>query len=359
MAKCHVSNVDDPRRPPSMRRTVMIDTSRGVLRVRKWPTPRPGPRNTTNTCWTEWLRQAMAIYRHADPQLVEYYRQVTCGLPAKVTDPFISNSRGSFAAWPITRNIYMYPRQAVRKVAYSLDVISQIPGSILVRHHDMWRYIEPGPAGSVLTSMGPYQVPKWSTDGRSGLTPPSPDTLPVEVNTSQLTIEQSPYGPLVLRLPRAASGDNIAARLTTYPTPPMSVTTVVTAAFETNAYYKIGLAIWEQPTNRLVTWTWANRADTRDTAIEWTYWSSPTQYGGNNALTRLRANAPIWLRLTDTGVTLRFEYSLDGAAWQTYATLPRDGWITTPTHIGVAIISHNSGSLGPTGSIHHWEVETL
>src|SRR5690606_34936175 len=119
------------------------------------------------------------------------------------------------------------------KVSSGLDVIGQLPGTILVRGPNMWIPLLPGPAGSVLTSMGPNQVPKWTTDGRSGLTPPSPDTLPVEVNTSQLTIEQSPYGPLVLHQPRAASGDNLAARMTAYPTPPFTVTTVVTAAFET------------------------------------------------------------------------------------------------------------------------------
>lgn len=359
MAKCDIDHVDDPKRPPALRRTIMVDNYRGQLRLRKWPEPRGKNRPAVNQCWTEWLREAMILYRHADPLLVQRYRDYTCGLPIKVSDPFIANTRGSFLAIPIQNGLYMYPRQAVRKVSSGLDVIGQLPGTILVRDTNMWRPLLPGPAGSVLTSMGPNQVPVWSTHTQTGLTPPSADILPIEVNTSQLTVEKSPYGPLVLSLPKAASGDNLAARLTTYPTPPFSVTTVVTAAVEPDAYHKCGIAIWEQATNRLITWTWASRRDIRDTAIEWTYWSSPTLFGGDNDYSRLATNAPIWLRITDTGLILRLEYSLDGAAWKEYAALTRDEWISTPTHIGLALATNYQGSLGPTGSFQHWEVTTL
>lgn len=58
-------------------------------------------------------------------------------------------------------------RPSVAAVSEALDSLSQQVGTILVRTREGWVPIEPGPAGYVLTSLGPDQIPEWRP-------PPSP-----------------------------------------------------------------------------------------------------------------------------------------------------------------------------------------
>jgi hypothetical protein len=46
-------------------------------------------------------------------------------------------------------------------VSASLDVMSQRAGALAVRTATGWSAIEPGPAGYVLTSNGPFELPTW------------------------------------------------------------------------------------------------------------------------------------------------------------------------------------------------------
>jgi len=46
-------------------------------------------------------------------------------------------------------------------VSASLDVLSQRTGAIAMRTATGWSILEAGPAGWVLTSNGPFELPTW------------------------------------------------------------------------------------------------------------------------------------------------------------------------------------------------------
>lgn len=46
-------------------------------------------------------------------------------------------------------------------VSASLDALGNVPGSLLVRGHDGWEIILPGPEGYVLTAHGEEAIPTW------------------------------------------------------------------------------------------------------------------------------------------------------------------------------------------------------
>lgn len=109
----------------------------------------------------------MKALRQGPPRFIAEARQATNGLPIKPTDPLLQAMRGSIWAIEFDDGTTIWPQRAVYLMSYSLDIITSVVGSLLVRGQDTWQAITPGTAGQVLTSNGPDDVPTYqdSTGG--------------------------------------------------------------------------------------------------------------------------------------------------------------------------------------------------
>ena len=149
------------RRPAHTGR-VVIDTVRGVLRVRKWPRKRPGPRTAIERWWTDWFVQANLLAKYADGMSQARAIQMTKGSGMYPRDVLLKAMRGRLYAWTTPDGWKWYSMAAVGDITESLDVLGQTVGDILVRALDRWRPPPPGNLGDVLTNAGPGAPPAWA-----------------------------------------------------------------------------------------------------------------------------------------------------------------------------------------------------
>jgi hypothetical protein len=160
MAKLY--SVPRHRRLPSFTGRVMVDTVRGVLRVRKWPRKRGKPTNPTTLWWNDWFRQANFLAKYADAMSMRRAIEMTEGTPLYPRDVLLSAMRGRLYSWVDDTGWKWYPVAAQRDISESLDVLAQAIGSVLVRATDRWRAPPAGVVGDVLTYQGAVAPPVWT-----------------------------------------------------------------------------------------------------------------------------------------------------------------------------------------------------
>ena len=139
----------------------MIDTVRGVLRVRKWPRKRPGKRTPIERFWSDWFKQANLLAKYADPMSQARAIQMTKGSGMYPRDVLLKAMRGRLYAWTTSDGWKWYSMAAIGDVSESLDVLGQTVGDILVRAVDRWRPLAPGVIGDVVTNKGPGVAASW------------------------------------------------------------------------------------------------------------------------------------------------------------------------------------------------------
>jgi len=140
----------------------MVDTTRGSIRVRSWPRPRPGDRHPTNEYWTKWLKAATFLYRYQPASWQAQLQAQTKGTVWMPRDVFISAMRGR--AWLLQdeNGIRYHPLAYVKDVSESLDAINQFPGGMLFRGTDLWIAMPGGSAGQLLTYVDDANPPVWA-----------------------------------------------------------------------------------------------------------------------------------------------------------------------------------------------------
>ena len=148
---------------------VMIDTVRGVLRVRKWPKKRGTPTSERQLFWIDWFRQANELAKYADPM-----SQVRAIEEAKVRgmyprDVLLKAMRGRLYTWADSDGWKWFSVAAIQDISDTLDVLHQTVGGVLVRALDRWRSPDLGVIDDVLTLKGDPPVPAWATGGGGGI----------------------------------------------------------------------------------------------------------------------------------------------------------------------------------------------
>jgi len=141
---------------------VMIDTVRGVLRVRKWPRKRPGPRTAIERFWTDWFVQANLLAKYADPMSQVRAIEISQKSGMYPRDVLLMAMRGRLYTWADHTGWKWFSVAAVQDISDTLDVLGQTVGDILVRAADRWRPPAPGNTGDVLTLAGTPALAKWA-----------------------------------------------------------------------------------------------------------------------------------------------------------------------------------------------------
>ncbi len=149
-------------RQPSLRNVLMVDATRGVLRVRKWPKKRGTPKSELQRFWIDWFRQANLLAKYADGMAQALAIKLTKGSGLYPRDIMLQAMRGRLYTWDDAAGRRWYPVAAIEDVSKTLDVLAQIVGSVLVRATDRWRTPPPTTVGDVLTYQGASAPPIWA-----------------------------------------------------------------------------------------------------------------------------------------------------------------------------------------------------
>ncbi len=147
---------------------MMIDTVRGVLRVRKWPKKYGKPRSASQAYWVDWFKQANLLAKYADAMSQRRAIEMTKGSGLYPRDVLLKAMRGRLYWWIDDTGWKWYPMAGISDISGALDVLAQTVGDVLVRATDRWRPPPPGVAGDVLTNQGPGTPPEWAAGGGGG-----------------------------------------------------------------------------------------------------------------------------------------------------------------------------------------------
>lgn len=149
-------------RGPSLRNAVMIDSVRGVLRVRKWPRKRGKPRSALQQFWVDWFTQANLLAKYADGMTQALAIKLTKGSGLYPRDIMLQAMRGRLYWWTDDTGQNWYPMAAILDVSKTLDLLAETVGSVLVRASDRWHAAVAGNPGDLLTQQPAGLPPKFS-----------------------------------------------------------------------------------------------------------------------------------------------------------------------------------------------------
>jgi hypothetical protein len=155
-------------KPYSLKGLVMLDTTRGVPRVRIWPGPRGREPTPTERAYIDLFRLWTRLYSVSDPRIqtdARKFARLTRSFPR---DIWAASMHGTLWALTTDEGVTIYPMQAVEKVSESLDVIAQFPGSLLVRGEKLWFALTPGAPGQILSLSGDPPMPTWTDPPGAG-----------------------------------------------------------------------------------------------------------------------------------------------------------------------------------------------
>ncbi len=162
-----LKGVQRARRGPSYSGKFMIDTVRGILRVRKWPKKRGTPKSALQRWWIDWFRQANLLAKYVDAASARRAIEITANSGMYPRDVLLAAMRGRLYTWQDQNGKVWHPMAAIQDISESLDVLAQNVGNVLVRAVDRWRAAGPTtPAiGDALTYQGPSAPPIWTAAG--------------------------------------------------------------------------------------------------------------------------------------------------------------------------------------------------
>lgn len=146
----------------------MIDTVRGVLRVRKWPKKRGTPKSPLQRWWNDWFRQANLLAKYADSMTQARAIALTKGTGLYPRDIILKAMRGRLYYFRDETGKVWYPMAAVTDISETLDILAQDIGSVLVRAVDRWRAPPVASVNDVLTYKGLVDPPVWQAPSGGG-----------------------------------------------------------------------------------------------------------------------------------------------------------------------------------------------
>lgn len=121
----------------------MVDLVNGKARVRAWPTKRGKPKTAKAKQLQDSFRNANEACKYWDPRNIISVDNLRKGTPVLIRDLQIMMMYNRFAHFALMDGRVIYSVQARQDVSASLDSISPVPGAILIRTEDGWRFIPP------------------------------------------------------------------------------------------------------------------------------------------------------------------------------------------------------------------------
>lgn len=183
-------------RQPSFRGLLQVYVRDGQIVTARWPKKRGKSKSLKVRDAQEWFRQAQWATKYWPAQMQHQCAEAVKGTPLMPRDLMTMIMAGRAWWWVDEQGRKVYSVAALKDVSDSLDIISQVPGSMLYRSPTLWAVIPAGAPGQVLTSQGPDDVPLWAAAGGGGaqtlLPPPGVDLLVSSANFGSPSIATVP-----------------------------------------------------------------------------------------------------------------------------------------------------------------------
>lgn len=138
------------QRRPSFRGNILQDTTRGVERTRIWPEPKGSRQTKGQLDQQEWFRQVNWAFKYMAAPVQAAFRKATQDTALYPRDLLSMIASGSFLAFKVDDERIAYPMAYMQAVSESLDTITAVPGSTLVRGPTFWTAQPPIPNTGVL-----------------------------------------------------------------------------------------------------------------------------------------------------------------------------------------------------------------
>lgn len=356
---------DTPRRPkqPSFRGRVYFYIKDGQEIAAAWPKKRGRIRNPKTADQVEWFRQAQMACKYWPANIYAEIVRATKGTPFMPRDVMTMIMATRLAALDTPDGRTIYPMVARQDISQSLDVLAQVPGSMLYRNEDWWLAIEaPSEPGLVLTWQDIAGGPQWlPTSGTTGplwyFQPPAAASFPnlLSYDATMPTLADDGDVGLIFSFNGPMVGGT-KARVATKPLPAASswsVTARITPNSPWGDYAAAGIfAVESAAPNR-----YAAATLTQDVRPIWQHRND--RLSGSFISATGFFNAPTfgWLRLSYTLATDTFksEASQDGKNWFELASYTRAS-IGNPTinRIGLGMWTGQANTRVPSLSCDHW-----
>ena len=273
-------------------------------------------------------------------------------------DIALASMRGTLWSYTNDEGFLRYPMQAYSKISESLNVVTRIPGALLVRGPELWTYVEPGIAdGLVLTWDDATQLPKWATPtGGGAYTPPLVADFPTIVGSPAATTAQASTGPLVLRRAVADATSRIAGAMRPLAAPPRTYTFAVRISAQLITNRRFGLIVRDSATDRCACAVYLHLLPTSVPRLQWETWNTTALFNASVIFRDYTPTTPVFLRLHDDGTNFRIDYSADAGNWATLTTVARNAWLANPDQIGFGLGSAAVETIESTvAAIHYTE----
>lgn len=328
---------------PNHHGSIMVDSVRGSLRVRKWPRRRPTVHPTVAQQMSDFT-QANILWRYIHPEIQKTFINAARGTPWLPRDWFLKTLYGTALSIVNPENNREYFSMATRQaVSDSLKAISQDVGALLTWNGTLYVPIKPVSAGQVLTSQGADQLPAWAPPGSVGdypLTPPDLSDFGTWVNQGNAVAEDGPLG--LCFSGQNAAAHSVRARVKTLAASPSNYVFGFNLSNITGGFSSGGIALRDSATGRLVTWGVQQQTQTAPSVFIVRHMNSPTS---NNSDVITQANTQVgnvFFRVVDDGSNFRFQYSQGGAAWIELYFESRTAWLASPNQVGPHINPYGS-----------------
>jgi hypothetical protein len=116
----------------------------------------------------DFIRYSTQLYKITHAYFIEQYNQQALGLWLQPRDIWTAAVAGRLWYFELEDGRKLFPQAARVSMSQSLDVLSQAPGSLLIRGSEFWVGLPPGPVGHVLTVTAPGEVGWYPVPGLAG-----------------------------------------------------------------------------------------------------------------------------------------------------------------------------------------------
>lgn len=142
-----------PTKPgPSLKGSIVVDTVRGVPRVRPWPKSKPATPGTPRSRSIHYFTAANRICKAWHPRWGAYAWELTRGTPYLPRDPLLMAMFGRLFAVSMPDGKQWWSMANRNDVSKSLDVLGTTESFILKRGPDFWEAV-PAPAGAGVATL--------------------------------------------------------------------------------------------------------------------------------------------------------------------------------------------------------------
>lgn len=168
-----------PQRRPSLRGTLCFDLFRGVERARAWRGKQPSNRSAAAKERQDFFRQANMAAKWWSPFLQVQILEAIDGTPFLPRDLPVMIAYGRFASLTLDDGRQIFSMAQRNDISQSLDILAQLPGSMLYRGTDYWEGLNIGAPGQHL-QISPSGLIEWAD-------PPARDPL-IPIATTAILI---------------------------------------------------------------------------------------------------------------------------------------------------------------------------